>query len=103
MPSARPLSTPPTSGVAVTRETADRNPVQATCNGCNVAGAALGNAFVAKLNAVGSALVYSTYLGGGGDQGNGITVDTSGNSYVVGFTSSTDFPTKNPLQANLAG
>ena len=51
-----------------------------------------GNAFVTKLNATGSALVYSTYLGGtGGEQGTGIAVDSSGNAYVSGSTGSTDF------------
>lgn len=56
-------------------------------------------AFVTKLNAAGSALVYSTYLGGsGGDQGNGIAVDSAGNAYVTGSTGSTNFPTQNPLQ-----
>jgi hypothetical protein len=50
--------------------------------------------FVTKLNATGSALVYSTYLGGTGpDVGTGITVDTSGNAYVTGSTASSDFPT----------
>jgi hypothetical protein len=58
-----------------------------------------GDAFVAKLNPTGSALVYSTYLGGGGqDAGLGIAVDTSGNAYMTGSTSSTDFPTVHPLQ-----
>ena len=53
----------------------------------------VGDAFVTKLNATGSALSYSTYLGGdGSDQGNGIAVDTSGNAYVTGFTGSTNFP-----------
>jgi hypothetical protein len=57
------------------------------------------DAFVARLNPTGSALVYSTYLGGSGnDFGSGIAVDSSGNTYVVGATSSTDFPTMNPLQ-----
>ena len=43
------------------------------------------NAFVAKLNPTGSALVYSTYLGGSRtDAGLGITVDTAGNAYVTG-------------------
>ena len=52
------------------------------------------DAFVAKLNAAGSALLYSTYLGGGGnDVGQGIAVDSSGNAYVTGQTSSTNFPT----------
>src|SRR5262249_3321829 len=52
-----------------------------------------GNAFVAKLNAAGSALVYSTYLGGGNDWGFGIAVDGAGNAYVTGRTYSTNFPT----------
>ncbi|MDP8981610.1 MAG: SBBP repeat-containing protein [Acidobacteriota bacterium] len=48
---------------------------------------------VTKLNAAGSALVYSTYLGGSGaDRGNGIAVDGFGNAYVTGTTTSTDFP-----------
>ncbi len=54
------------------------------------------DAFVAKLAPDGSALVYSTYLGGsgsGGDQGVGIVVDSSGDAIVSGDTSSTDFPT----------
>ena len=51
------------------------------------------NAFVTKLNASGSGLVYSTFLGGGRDFGNGITVDESGNAYVTGSTGSAGFPT----------
>jgi hypothetical protein len=48
--------------------------------------------FVTKLNATGTALVYSTYLGGsGGDEGFGIAVDGSGNAYVTGWTNSTDY------------
>jgi len=53
-------------------------------------------------------IVYSTYLGGsgtrgaGGDTGNGIAVDGSGNAYVAGSTMSDDFPTKDPLQARNA-
>lgn len=60
--------------------------------------------FVAKLNASGSALVYSTYLGGSyGDGIGGIAVDGAGSAYVTGSTSSTDFPTRNPFQAANAG
>ncbi len=52
------------------------------------------DAFVAKLNAAGSALVYATYLGGSGDdEGYGIAVDSVGNAYVTGSTDSTNFPT----------
>ena len=64
----------------------------------------LSDAFVAELNSAGSALIYSTYLGGHSiDIGNGIAIDTSGNAYVTGNTSSTDFPTTNPIQANRSG
>jgi uncharacterized repeat protein (TIGR01451 family) len=49
--------------------------------------------FVTKLNATGSAVVYSTYLGGSGDDiGYGIALDSGKNAYVVGQTSSNDFP-----------
>jgi len=54
----------------------------------------LGRAFVTKLDATGSALVYSTYLGGrSADAGLGIAVDAAGNAYVTGATFSGDFPT----------
>ena len=57
------------------------------------------NAFVAKLDPAGRALLYSTYLGGNSDDGaNGIAVDSAGNAYVTGYTSSADFPTVNALQ-----
>jgi Beta-propeller repeat len=63
-------------------------------NGPACCGADSYDAFVAKLNAAGTALVYSTYLGGGGaDSGSRIAVDGAGNAYVTGTTSSTDFPT----------
>ncbi|HEY2987869.1 MAG TPA: SBBP repeat-containing protein [Candidatus Binatia bacterium] len=62
----------------------------------------LTTAFVTKLNAAGSAFLYSTYLGGSGqDEADAIAVDTAGNAYVTGSTNSTDFPTANPFQPNL--
>src|SRR5262249_3285218 len=49
--------------------------------------------FVTKLNAAGSGLAYSVFLGGSGDDyGRGIAVDSSGNAYVTGQTESTNFP-----------
>jgi len=54
------------------------------------------DAFVIKLNRSGSKLMSSTYLGGSGDDGSngsGVGLDKSGNAYVVGFTTSADFPT----------
>ena len=66
--------------------------------------AADGTAFVSKFNASGSALIYSTYLGGSAsDQGNAIAVDSAGSAYVTGSTCSSDFPTALPLQASLKG
>ena len=58
-----------------------------------------GNAFVTKLNSTGTALVFSTYLGGSGQTGKfdnaaGVAVDASGDVYITGSTPSTDFPIK---------
>jgi len=64
------------------------------------------DAFVTKLDPTGSALVYSTYLGGTGffiELGFGIAVDGAGNAYVAGTTSSRDFPTAAAFQPALAG
>ncbi|MFX1263114.1 MAG: SBBP repeat-containing protein [Promethearchaeota archaeon] len=52
--------------------------------------------FILKLNSTGNELLYSTYLGGGAsDYPHSITVDTSGNAYVVGSCVSNDFPIVN--------
>ncbi|HEX2042770.1 MAG TPA: SBBP repeat-containing protein [Acidimicrobiales bacterium] len=57
------------------------------------------DAFVTKINSVGSAWLYSTYLGGGDeDHGLGIAVDRQGHAYVAGDTRSGDFPSVTPLQ-----
>jgi uncharacterized repeat protein (TIGR01451 family) len=62
------------------------------------------DAFVAKLTPEGSALAYSTYLGGTArEKGLGIAVDGAGNAYVTGYTISADFPTQNALQAVMGG
>lgn len=72
--------------------------------GMCVNGSPCGDVFVAKLNASGSALVYSTYLGGSSDETAGrIAIDSADNAYVTGTTSSTDFPTVNPVQPNYGG
>jgi hypothetical protein len=57
-------------------------------------GGGLTDAFVARLNAAGTVLIYSTYLGGAGeDVAYGVAVDTAGNAYVTGYTESNNFPT----------
>ena len=59
------------------------------------------DAFVAKLNPSGSAMVWATFLGGSGnDGGNAITVDPSGNVWVSGTTQSADFPTTVTVSPN---
>ena len=59
------------------------------------------DAFVTKLNSSGTALVYSTFLGGSSqDVGNGIAVDSSGNAFVTGDTQSANFPTVNPIRSS---
>lgn len=64
---------------------------------CNpVDGVPTPHAFVSKLNSAGSALVYSTYLGGSGnDYASAVSVDTSNVPYVTGGTYSSDFPVTN--------
>jgi hypothetical protein len=85
------------TGVTTSTDFPTAKPLQASLNGCL-------NAFLTKINAAGSALVYSTYLGGSGnDSGQRIAVDSSGNAYVTGVTTSINFPTANPLQGSNGG
>jgi hypothetical protein len=52
------------------------------------------DAFVSKLNSTGTALIYSTFLGGSGsDAAEDIALDNAGNTYITGYTSSPSFPT----------
>ncbi len=72
-----------------------------------------GDAFVAKLNASGTALIYSTFLGGNAEENSGlvsditpscaIAVDALGNAYVTGKTESPDFPVVKAIQSGLQG
>ncbi|HZT68609.1 MAG TPA: SBBP repeat-containing protein [Terriglobia bacterium] len=73
------------------------NPLQGSFGGVS-------DAFVTEFNPGGTALLYSTYLGGSGaDEGLAIALDGSGNPYIAGYTLSSDFPVRNALQATLAG
>lgn len=93
------------SGVTWSTDFPTVNPIQAT-------GDLDGDAFVAKLNASGSGLVYSTYIGGHSvtpdtayseDIGSGIAVDSNGAAYITGLTYASDFPTQNAFQSSYAG
>ncbi len=65
---------------------------------------ATGNAFILELNPAGDGLTYSTYLGGEvDDKAFGVAVDSTGNIYAAGQTSSSKFPSKNALQTTQAG
>lgn len=75
-------------------------------------GGSFSDAFAVKLNPSGTALLFSTFLGGsngnpyyagGRETGQSIKVDTAGNAYISGLTPSTDFPTLNALQGTLNG
>jgi hypothetical protein len=69
------------------------NSVQSSIGGGTCDGSPCFDVFVAKLNPAGSSLVYSTYLGGNGDDfGFGMAVDSSGNAYITGKTMSVNFP-----------
>src|SRR5439155_13622085 len=85
------------SGTTFSTDFPTKNPIQPT----NAGG---GDAFIAKVNPAGTALVYSTYWGGSNFDGGGLSaVSKTGEAYVVGITFSTDFPTMNPIQAVKAG
>ena len=67
-----------------------------TINAYNNTFGGFSDIFVTKFNTTGNGLVFSTYLGGtGDDEGYGIAVDTAGNTYVTGITNSNNFPNKN--------
>jgi uncharacterized protein (TIGR03437 family) len=60
--------------------------------------------FVTKLDSVGATLVYSTYVGGGDEDGAyGIAVDAGGNAFVSGYSKSKDFPLRDAFQQTLNG
>ena len=60
--------------------------------------------FIRKLNAAGTAFIFSTYLGGSDNEnGRGIALDSAGGIYVGGFTRSSNFPVVNALQSAFGG
>jgi Beta-propeller repeat len=62
------------------------------------------DAFVTKINAAGSAIIYSTYLGGsGGDSATAIALDSMGSVYLTGQANSSDFPLLHAVQPTFGG
>jgi YHS domain-containing protein len=75
-----------------------QNPYDGSMNG------GYDDAFVTKLAAAGNSLVFSTYLGGSGDDGGSdIAIDASYNAYIIGSTTSANFPTSNAYDPSLNG
>ncbi|OYW04998.1 MAG: hypothetical protein B7X11_02335, partial [Acidobacteria bacterium 37-65-4] len=95
--SAFALTLDATRAVTITGTTSSSNyptasPFQGTYGGAN-------DAFVTKISPAGNALLYSSYLGGSGlEVGFGIALDSGGNAYVAGATTSTNFPLATPAQ-----
>jgi len=78
------------------------NAFQPTFGGGNFQGAR--DVFVTKINSSGTSVLYSTYLGGGGDDKCGrLALDASGNAYIAGETTSTNFPVFNAFQGLYGG
>jgi len=61
------------------------------------------NAFVTKLNTLGTALTYSTYIGSGSTDGNAVTVDTTGDAFITGYTAGGYPTTVGAFQTNASG
>lgn len=87
-------------GNALSTDFPTKNPFQASNSGNNPLNTTPeNNLFLSKFSADGQSLVYSTYLGGAGnDRGNAIAVDSSGSAYLVGSAQSANYPLKNPIQ-----
>jgi hypothetical protein len=93
-----------TSGNAYIAGTTNSTNFPVTAGAFQTSYTATQDAFVAKINAAGNGLVYSTYLGGSAfNWANGLAVTAGGIAYVAGYTSSFDFPVVAPVQASFGG
>jgi photosystem II stability/assembly factor-like uncharacterized protein len=99
---ANSIAVDPSGNIYITGKTSSANfPIASALQPVK---GSLDDAFVAKFNPSGSALIYSTYLGGNSDDvAWGIAVDSTGAAYVTGYTNSLTFPVSNAFQAKPAG
>jgi len=102
---ARDIAVDSTGAVYITGWTLSPNfPVLGPLQSFYGGGIVSGDVFVTKINPAGTAIVYSTYLGGNADEeGLAIAVDASGNAYVTGYTQSFNFPVFKAFQAVFGG
>jgi|GEM_PF-260838 len=92
------------AGVAYVTGGTKSNAFPSTGNAFQAQRAGDTDAFLTKINAGGSGLLYSSYLGGSGtDRGSGVVIDGNGLAYVAGYGASPDFPTEDPFQAGFGG
>jgi hypothetical protein len=85
------------TGVTRSNNLTTTNPIHGSARGAN-------DIFLAKINSAGFQLMCCTYLGGSdNDEGHDIAVDLAGNIFIVGATTSVDFPVTRPMQARFGG
>jgi hypothetical protein len=92
------------SGVAYVTGGTKSNAFPVTVNAYQGQRAGDTDAYLTKINSSGSALLYSSYIGGSGtDRGSGVVIDGNGTAYLAGYGASPDFPTQDPFQAGFGG
>ena len=93
------IAVDPAGGVVITGATSAAIDFPTT-NAAQPVSGGFQDAFIVKINAAGTSKVYSTLLGGSGnDVSNAVAVDSSGAAWITGYTSSSNFPTVNPVEA----
>ena len=101
---ANAIAVDPTSGVAVVAGQTSSADLSTSPGAVQSANAGGWHGFVAKLNAAGSAFLYTTYLGGNRrDSIQGLAIDSAGNVYVAGTTDSSTFPVASAIQTSMQG
>ena len=92
------------SGIAYVTGGTKSNGFPTTLNAYQGTRAGDTDAFLSKINPAGSALLYSSYIGGAAtDRGSGVVTDGTGIAYIAGYGASPDFPTEDPFQAGFGG